>query len=166
MGDPFRNAVKPRLRWDEYFMKIAMLVAERSTCRRRHVGAIAVRNKHILTTGYNGAPVGTQDCLELGCLRDELDIPSGTRHEVCRATHAEQNAIIQAGVHGVMIGEATVYCTHSPCILCAKMLVNAGIKRYVTYSDYPDTASLQLLEEAGIVFEKIQKPNEKIETLD
>ncbi len=147
-------------------MKIAMLVAERSTCRRRHVGAVAVREKHILTTGYNGAPRGTKDCLELGCLRDELDIPSGTRHEVCRATHAEQNAIIQAGVHGVTIQGATVYCTHSPCILCAKMLVNAGIERFVTYSDYPDTVSLELFEEAGVLFEKITKPIDTIKTLD
>ncbi len=165
MGDPFKNKVKPRLTWDEYFMKIAMLVAERSTCRRHHVGAVIVRNKQILTTGYNGAPAGTEDCLKLGCLRDELDIPSGTRHEVCRATHAEQNAIIQAGVHGVIIGKATVYCTHSPCILCAKMLINAGIIRLVTYSDYPDTSFLKLFEAAQIVFEKIQMPHEKIETL-
>lgn len=166
MGDPFKNVVKPRLMWDVYFLKIAMLVAERSTCRRHHVGAVIVRNKRILTTGYNGAPAGTKDCLELGCLRDEREIPSGTRHELCRATHAEQNAIIQAGVHGVSVENATIYCSHSPCILCAKMLVNAGIKRFVTYADYPDPSAIKLFQEVGIVFEKIQKPNEKIETLD
>ena len=106
---------------DEYFLKVAAVVAERSTCRRHHVGAVAVADKHILATGYNGAPAGLADCLELGCLRDEQGIPSGTRHEICRAIHAEQNVIIQAALHGVSIGGATVYCTHTPCILCAKM---------------------------------------------
>ncbi|MBI3990744.1 MAG: dCMP deaminase family protein, partial [Candidatus Omnitrophica bacterium] len=109
--------------WDEYFMKMALLVAERSTCLRHHVGAVIVKDKRMLTTGYNGAPAGTKDCLELGCLRDELKIPSGTRHEICRAIHAEQNALIQAALYGVSVAGATIYCTHSPCILCAKMLV-------------------------------------------
>ncbi len=158
--------VEKRLRWDEYFLKIAMLVAERSTCRRHHVGAVIARNKRILTTGYNGAPAKTKDCLELGCLRDELGIESGTRHEICRATHAEQNAIIQGGLHGISIEGATIYCTHSPCILCAKMLVNAGIKKFVTYSDYPDKAALELFKEAGIEFEKVKKPSTKINSLD
>ncbi|MEJ2738878.1 MAG: dCMP deaminase family protein, partial [Dehalococcoidia bacterium] len=110
---------------DEYFLKIATVVAERSTCLRHHVGAVAVRDKHILSTGYNGAAAGVKDCLELGCLRDEQNIESGTRHEVCRGIHAEQNAIIQASLHGVTLEGATIYCTHSPCILCAKMLANA-----------------------------------------
>lgn len=166
MGDPFKNKADPRLSWDEYFLKIAMLVAERSTCRRHHVGSVIVRKKRILTTGYNGAPAKTKDCIEHGCLRDELDIPSGTRHEVCRATHAEQNAIIQAGVHGVNIEDSTIYCTHSPCILCAKMLVNAGIKKFVTYSDYPDKTALKLFKEAGITFEKLPKPENKINCMD
>jgi len=118
-----------RLSWDEYFLKLAFLVAERSTCRRHHVGAVIVRDKRILTTGYNGAPSGIKDCLELGCLREQLGIPSGQRHELCRAVHAEQNAIIQAAIHGVDITGSTMYCTHSPCIICAKMIVNAKIKK-------------------------------------
>jgi dCMP deaminase len=121
---------------DEYFLKAAAVVAERSTCRRHHVGAVAVADKHILATGYNGAPAGLADCLELGCLRDEQGIASGTRHEICRAIHAEQNVIIQAALHGVSIGGATVYCTHTPCVLCAKMLANARIKRFVSFGRY------------------------------
>ena len=128
---------------DTYFLKIAAVVAERSTCRRHHVGAVAVRNKHILTTGYNGAAAGVKDCLELGCLRDELNIPSGERHEICRGIHAEQNVIIQAGLHGVSIEGSTIYCTHTPCILCAKMLVNAKIKRYVSSGIYNDDSFIQ-----------------------
>src|SRR3990170_7143945 len=123
---------------DEYFLKIASVVAERSTCRRHHVGAVAVRDKHILATGYNGAPSGLKDCLELGCLRDELKIPSGTRHEICRGIHAEQNVIIQAGLHGVSLEASTVYCTHMPCVLCAKMLVNAKIARFISFGKYND----------------------------
>ncbi len=111
--------------FDEYVLKIASVVAERSTCRRHHVGAVAVGNKHILTTGYNGAPSGLKDCLELGCLRDEMGIPSGERHEICRGVHAEQNVIIQAALHGISLEGSTIYCTHTPCVLCAKMLVNA-----------------------------------------
>jgi dCMP deaminase len=110
---------------DQYFLKIASVVAERSTCRRHHVGAVAVKNKHILATGYNGAAAGLKDCLELGCLRDELNIPSGERHEICRGIHAEQNVIVQASLHGVSLEGSTIYCTHTPCVLCAKMLVNA-----------------------------------------
>lgn len=155
-----------RISWEDYFLKIAMLVAERSTCRRHHVGAVIARDKRLLTTGYNGAPANTKDCLELGCLRDELGIKSGTMHEVCRATHAEQNAIIQAGLHGISIGNAAIYCTHSPCILCAKMLVNAGIKRFVTYSDYPDKAAIRLFGEAGIEFLKVKKPSPEINSVD
>ena len=152
--------------WDEYFMKIAMLVAERSTCRRHHVGAVIVKEKRILTTGYNGAAAGLKDCLELGCLREEKKIPSGERHEICRAIHAEQNAIIQAGLHGVNIEGATIYCTHPPCILCAKMLANARIKRYVTYGEYPDETAKELLQEVGIAFVKISKPETNINTLE
>jgi len=117
----------------EYFLKIASVVAERSTCVRHHVGAVAVRDKHILSTGYNGAAAGMKDCLELGCLRNELKIESGTRHEICRAIHAEQNVIIQAALHGVSLEGSTIYATHSPCILCAKMLANARIKKFVTF---------------------------------
>ena len=135
---------------DEYFLKIASVVAERSTCRRHHIGAVAVRDKHILTTGYNGAPSGLKDCLELGCLRNEMGIPSGERHEICRGIHAEQNVIIQAALHGVSLEESTIYCTHTPCVLCAKMLVNARIKRFVTSGKYADDAFLSLFKEAGI----------------
>jgi dCMP deaminase len=166
MGDPFQRKVRPRLPWDEYFLKIAMIVAERSTCRRHNMGAVIVKNKRLLTTGYNGAPAGLKDCHELGCLRDELDIPSGKNHEICRAIHAEQNAIIQAGLHGVNIHDSTVYCTHSPCVLCAKMLINAGIKRYVTYNHYPDKEALELFKQANIEFVVLPKPEQKIYTLD
>ncbi|MFH0887024.1 MAG: dCMP deaminase family protein [bacterium] len=152
--------------WDEYFMKMAMLAAERSTCRRHHVGAVIVRNKKILTTGYNGAAAGTKDCLSLGCLRDEMNIPSGERHEICRAIHAEQNAIIQAGLHGVSIEGASIYCTHSPCILCAKMIVNAKIKRFVTCGTYSDDAFKALFAEAGVEFSVISRPNPIISTMD
>ena len=143
---------------DEYFLKIATVVAERSTCRRHHVGAVAVRDKHILATGYNGAASGLKDCLELGCLRDEMNIESGTRHEICRAIHAEQNVIIQASLHGVNLNGATVYVTHPPCILCARMLVNAKIKRFVTFGNYADDSFKGLFKEAGIEFELHEKP--------
>ncbi len=143
---------------DEYFLKVASVVAERSTCRRHHVGAVAVKDKHILATGYNGAPAGLKDCLELGCLRDELGIPSGTRQEICRGIHAEQNVIIQASLHGVSLEGATIYATHSPCILCAKMLVNAKIKRFVTFGSYADDSFLGLFREAGIDFQQHTQP--------
>ncbi|OIO45459.1 cytidine deaminase [bacterium (Candidatus Gribaldobacteria) CG10_big_fil_rev_8_21_14_0_10_37_21] len=143
---------------DEYFLKIACVVAERSTCLRHYVGAVAVRNKHILSTGYNGAGAGLKDCLELGCLRNELNIPSGTRHEICRAIHAEQNAIIQASLNGVSLEGATLYCTHTPCILCAKMLVNAKIKRFVSFGKYADNSFIELFKEAGIAFEQLPQP--------
>jgi len=152
-----------RLSIDEYFLKIASVVAERATCRRHHVGAVTVRDKQILTTGYNGAPAGARDCLELGCLRDELKIPSGTRHEICRGIHAEQNAIIQAGLHGVSLEGSTIYCTHSPCVLCAKMLVNARIKRFVTFGRYNDF--MELFRDAGIQFEVKEKPSSPISFL-
>ena len=150
---------------DEYFLKIALVVAERSTCRRHHIGAVAVKNKHILSTGYNGAAAGVRDCLELGCLRDEKNIPSGTMHEICRGIHAEQNAIIQASLHGVSIEEATIYCTHSPCILCAKMLTNARIRRFVTFGRYADDSFLELFDEAGIEFDLKPKPSTTISEL-
>jgi dCMP deaminase len=151
---------------DEYFLKIASVVAERSTCRRHHVGAVAVRDKHILATGYNGAPAGLPDCLELGCLRDENDIPSGTRHEICRGIHAEQNVIIQASLHGVSLEGCTVYCTHTPCILCAKMLVNAKIKRFVSFGKYDDDAFEKLFRQAGIEIDIKSRPPDTISFLD
>jgi dCMP deaminase len=151
---------------DDYFLKIAAVVAERSTCRRRHVGAVAVKNKHILTTGYNGAPAGVPDCLELGCLRDENNIPSGTRHEICRAVHAEQNVIIQAAQHGVNLDGATVYCTHTPCILCAKMLANARIKRFVSFGRYAEDSFLELFRQVGIEVDLRSRPPGVIEFME
>jgi len=151
---------------DEYFLKIASVVAERSTCRRHHVGAVAVKDKHILSTGYNGAAAGSKDCLELGCLRDELNIPSGERHEICRGIHAEQNTIIQASLHGVSLEGSTIYCTHTPCILCAKMLVNARIKRFVTFGSYNDSTFVDLFKEVGIEFESQERPPSQVSFLD
>ncbi|RPJ61413.1 MAG: dCMP deaminase family protein [Dehalococcoidia bacterium] len=159
-----KNDQRPSI--DEYFLKIACVVAERATCVRHHVGAVAVRDKHILSTGYNGAAAGVRDCLELGCLRDELKIPSGTRHEICRGIHAEQNAIIQASLHGVSLEGSTLYCTHSPCILCAKMLVNARIKRFVSFGKYADNAFVELFKEAGIKYEVKKKPSSDIKCSD
>ncbi|MHB9155560.1 MAG: deoxycytidylate deaminase [Endomicrobiales bacterium] len=167
MNNKVKNKLKAaRPGWDDYFMKMALLVAERSTCRRHHVGAVIVREKRILTTGYNGAASGIKDCLALGCLRDEMKIPSGTRHEICRAIHAEQNAIIQAGLHGITIKGATIYCTHSPCILCAKMLVNAGISEFVACTGYADPSFKELFQAAGIVFKTIPQPALSIAVLD
>jgi dCMP deaminase len=151
---------------DEYFLKIASVVAERSTCRRHHVGAVAVRDKHILATGYNGAAAGLKDCLELGCLRDEMNIPSGERHEVCRGIHAEQNVIVQASLHGVSLEGSTIYCTHTPCVLCAKMLVNAKIGRFVSFGKYNDDSFRKLFLEAGIKFDTRERPPSQISYLD
>ncbi len=155
-----KKVTRPNI--DDYFLKIASVVAERSTCRRHHVGAVAVKDKHILATGYNGAAAGLKDCLELGCLRDEMNIPSGTRHEICRGIHAEQNVIIQAALHGVSLEGATIYCTHSPCVLCAKMLANARIKRFVTFGSYADTTFSDLFKEAKIAFELLPQPSSTI----
>ena len=151
---------------DEYFLKIASVIAERSTCRRHHIGAVAVRDKHILTTGYNGAPAGLKDCLELGCLRDEMNIPSGERHEICRGIHAEQNVIIQAALHGVSLEGSIIYCTHTPCVLCAKMLVNARIKRFASFGRYNDDTFIELFREAGIEVEIKKRPSARINYLD
>ena len=161
-----------RLDTDRYFLKIASVVAERSTCRRHHTGAVAVRDKRILTTGYNGAPSGRKDCLELGCLRDELNIPSGERHEICRGIHAEQNVIIQASLHGVSLEGSTVYATITPCRICAKMLVNAKIKRFVTFGKYSDDIFVNLFkdenlfQEAGIQVDVKPRPSSRISHLD
>lgn len=146
-----------RISWDRYFMKMAFLAAERSTCLRRNIGAIIVKDNHVLSTGYNGAGSGLKDCLELGCLRNEKSIPSGKNHEICRAVHAEQNAIIQAALHGNSIEGATIYCTHSPCILCAKMLINAKIKRYVSAITYSETSFRELFDEVGIEYYQIKE---------
>lgn len=136
--------------WPEYFMDIARLVARRSTCLRRQVGAVVVKEKHILATGYNGTPSGITHCAEVGCLRQQLGVPSGERHELCRGLHAEQNAIIQAAKHGVNIAGSTLYCTNSPCVICSKMIINAGVLKIVYQEGYPDSLSLEMLKEAGI----------------
>ena len=136
--------------WDEYFMDIANHVATRSTCIRRHIGSVVVRDKRILATGYNNVPSGVEHCTTRGCLRDELGIASGERHELCRGIHAEQNAIAQAARNGVSIEGATVYCTHQPCVLCAKLMINAGIREIVFAGQYPDDLSLELLTEADV----------------
>ena len=136
--------------WDEYFMKITHLVAERSTCMRRMVGAIIVKEKKIVSTGYNGAPKGLKHCLEIGCLREEMGIPSGERHELCRGAHAEQNAIIQAAGSGTSMDGATMYCTDSPCSTCTKMIINSGIRRLVLGKKYPDELGEKLIAESGI----------------
>lgn len=141
--------------WDEYFLQIASVVSERSTCLRRQVGSLIVKDRRILTTGYNGAPRGLAHCSEVGCLRDEAGVEHGRGHELCRGLHAEQNAIIQAAMYGVSIDGATVYSTHQPCVLCTKMLVNAGIKAIYYVESYPDELAVKMLDEAGIASRKM-----------
>lgn len=136
--------------WDDYFLDIVGLVAKRATCLRRRVGAALVRDRRILATGYNGAPSGLRHCLAIGCLREQNHIPSGERHELCRGLHAEQNAIIQAALHGVSVKGATLYCTNHPCIICSKMIINAGIVRIVVAGDYRDSLAEEMLTEAKI----------------
>ena len=145
--------------WDEYFVEIARQVATRSTCLRRHVGAVIVRDKRILATGYNGPPRGVSHCDETGCLREKLGIPSGQRQEICRGLHAEQNAIIQAALHGVSIEDGVIYVTHQPCITCAKMIINAGITRVICANSYPDDLSRAMLEEARVSLEVWETKN-------
>ena len=136
--------------WDHYFMEITSVVAKRSTCLRRQIGAILVREKHILATGYNGAPKRLAHCAETGCLRQQLGIPSAERHELCRALHAEQNAIIQAARYGINITGASIYITTQPCVVCAKMLINADIEEIIYSNPYPDELAMSMLREAGI----------------
>jgi len=149
--------------WDEYFMGIAKLTAERSTCLRRKVGAVIVQDKQIVATGYNGAPKGMAHCEEKGgCLREQLGIPSGERHELCRALHAEQNAIIQAATSGQSIEGATIYITNQPCSICAKMIINAGIRKIIVDEGYPDEFAVEILGEAGlkvVTLDRIENSN-------
>ncbi|MFK5925267.1 MAG: cytidine/deoxycytidylate deaminase family protein [Desulfuromusa sp.] len=147
--------------WDEYFMQITQLVATRSTCMRRQVGALLVKEKNIMATGYNGVPSGITHCDVTGCLRDQLNVPSGERHELCRGLHAEQNAIIQAAKHGGSTTGSTLYCTDSPCIICSKMLINAGIVEVIFGRGYPDKLSLEMLSEAGIHFHQYSGDSNK-----
>ena len=148
----------PRPSWDEYFLEVAGLVSKRATCLRRKVGAVLVKDKRILATGYNGAPSGLRDCLEIGfCPREKLKIPSGQRHELCRGLHAEQNVIIQAALHGASAKDSVLYLTNQPCIICAKMLINAGIKEIVIAGEYPDKMAMEFLKEARIKLRKHKK---------
>jgi dCMP deaminase len=142
--------VAQRPTWEDYFMDITCLVAKRSTCTRRAVGAIIVKDRRILATGYNGAPSNVRHCAEVGCLREQMNVPSGERHELCRGIHAEQNAIIQAAYHGASIKGGTLYCTNLPCSICAKMIINAGIVEIVYQSGYADTISKEMLAEAKV----------------
>ncbi|ABI69680.1 deoxycytidylate deaminase [Syntrophomonas wolfei] len=136
--------------WDEYFLQLADLVATRSTCLRRQVGAVLVKNERIISTGYNGAPRGLEHCLDIGCLREEQGIPSGHRYELCRGVHAEQNALINAAYYGISTAEAVIYCTNQPCIICARMIINAGIIRIVHRGNFDDDLAIKFLKEAGI----------------
>ena len=149
-----------RIPWPQYFMNITLMVAERSTCRRRRVGAVAVKDKRILATGYNGAPRNIRDCLEVGCLRERDGIPSGQRHELCRGLHAEQNVIIQAAVHGVSLAGAVIYCTHQPCLICTKMLLNCGVTAVYYHESYPDPKAEEMFAEAGVSLELLPAPAE------
>ncbi len=149
------SAGSSRPSWEVYFMDITFLVSKRSTCLRRAVGALIVKDKRILSTGYNGAPTGIKHCIETGCIREKLNVASGENHELCRGIHAEQNAIIQAAYHGASIKNATLFCTNLPCSICAKMIINAGIKKICYNSGYADSMSEEMLNEAGINLIKI-----------
>lgn len=154
-----RKLKEVRPSWEEYLIQIAQLVATRSTCLRRKVGAILVKDKRILCTGYNGAPGKLVHCAETGCLRDKLKIPSGERQEICRGLHAEQNAIIQAALYGISIKGAVLYSTHQPCVTCAKMLINTGVKKIIFQGEYPDRLACEMLEEGEIQLIKIGDNN-------
>jgi dCMP deaminase len=144
------KSARTRPDWDTYFLDIVDLVSRRSTCLRRAVGAALVRDRRILATGYNGAPSKLKHCLDIGCLREKLNVPSGERHELCRGLHAEQNAIIQAAFHGVSADGSTLYCTNHPCVICAKMIINAGVTKVIIRDGYSDKLAAQMLKEAGI----------------
>lgn len=139
--------------WDSYFMDMAFLASKRSTCLRRQVGAVIVKDKQVLATGYNGAPKGLPHCEETGCIRQKLGIPPGEQHQYCRSTHSEQNAIAQAAKHGISVDGATLYCTHQPCSICTKIIINAGIKRIVYANPYPDELARELMSQADIEVE-------------
>lgn len=145
-----------RPNWDEYFLELAQLVSKRATCLRRRVGAVLVKDKRILATGYNGAPKGLEHCLDIGCLRDKLKIPSGQRHELCRGLHAEQNVLLQAALYGISTKDSSLYITNQPCIICAKMIINAGIKEIVFKGNYPDKMARDFLREAKIKIRRIK----------
>ena len=143
--------------WDTYFMDMAKLASRRSSCLRRAVGAVLVKDRRLLATGYNGVPSGVTHCEVTGCLREKLNVPSGERHELCRGLHAEQNAIIQAAFHGVSIRDAVLYCTNLPCIICAKMLINAGVRRIVYLEGYADPLTEEMLREVGMELVRLEE---------
>ncbi len=157
IGKKVKSVRNKRPAWDEYFLEMARLVAKRSTCIRRHVGAVAVRDKRILATGYNGAPSGLAHCIDIGCIRDKLNIPSGQRQELCRGLHGEQNAIIQAVIHSVDLRDSCFYVTNQPCVTCTKMLISAGVREIVILDGYPDELARKMLKEAGIRVRKIRE---------
>ncbi len=151
--------IKKRPSWDEYFMGITRLAASRSTCIRRNIGAVITKNNRIIATGYNGAPSGMKHCLELGCLRDKMKIPSGTRHEICRGLHAEQNALMFA--QGTDLQGAVLYCTNQPCVVCAKLIIQSGIKTIIYEEEYPDALAREFLKESGIATFKLENGKRK-----
>ena len=155
------TGARVRPSWDEYFIRISAEVATRSTCLRRHVGAVLVLNKRMLCTGYNGVPQGLRHCAETGCPRQAKGVASGTGWEICRGLHAEMNALLQAATHGIPVAGATLYSTAFPCSLCAKMLINAGIQRIVAASDYPDDLAKEMLTEAGVKVELFDQNTRK-----
>ena len=156
------NMLDTRPSWDQYFMRMAFLAASRSNCTRRKVGAVIVKDKNVLATGYNGPPSGTVHCDVVGCVRDELNVPSGERHELCRGLHAEQNAIIQAAVHGVSIRDSVIYITTHPCVVCSKMLMNSQIREVIFAQGYPDELSELMLMESTIKKRRFELPQEEV----
>ena len=146
-----------RPNWDEYFLEIARIVSKRSTCLRRKVGALIVKDRRILATGYNGTPSGIRHCAEVGCLRAKLKIPSGQRHELCRGLHAEQNVLLQAALYGISLRDSSLYITNQPCIICAKMIINAGVREVVIAGSYPDRIAREFLDEAGIEIRRVSQ---------
>lgn len=142
--------------WDEYFLEIAKIVSKRSTCLRRKVGALIVKDRRILATGYNGTPSGIKHCAQRGCLREKLNIPSGERHELCNGLHAEQNVLLQGALYGISLRGSTLYVTNQPCIICVKMLINAGIREVVIAGGYPDKMAREFLDEAGIAIRRVK----------
>jgi len=152
-----KKAYAKRPGWDEYFLEVAYLVAKRATCLRRRVGAVLVKDKKILATGYNGAPSGLKHCIDSRCLREKLKVPSGQRHELCRGLHAEQNVLLQAALYGISTKDSVLYATNQPCIICAKMLINAGIKEIVVSSGYPDQMAGEFFREARIRVRRVRK---------
>jgi len=152
-----KKDIHKRPSWDEYFLEVAVLVSKRATCIRRKVGAVLVKDKKILATGYNGAPAGLKHCIDIGCLREEMKIPSGERHELCRGLHAEQNVLLQAALYGVSTKNSVLYVTNQPCVICAKMLINGGVKEIITCGDYPDKLARDFLKEAKIKVRSVNK---------